>query len=473
MADPYPADPGLRAEEESLRGSMSARRALAWSVVEKFVQPVPLNAAEIELLEQGQPDAPATLPRFLTWYQKDEFRRMFRQLYQSHGKDNRAAKAPFSEAMLHGDAASEQKSIFEWNANYLAEKGLPADLYTNRIAELETQADVLGLGGAEAIAYSPALVGHFYENYTDVLGCLAPAKTGSSASMLDLVALGDPPRSAENFTLCFGKEFPIDAAIAKAFWSNDVAHPTLPTFDTSSAALSARLASGDGAWGSGDAKADPGAGEIVSLRLADDTTYRLAGLHIVTKELRHWLWITVWYAPDANRDFGADRPAALGASDPAWDHYKMCAVTAFDEGDDDPRGGYPAASDLEAARLEAGLVDGDALTPELAHMDDLVSLGDALAATHRGAGGPTWCSNPYLEEGPFNARSNCIGCHQHAGTPIDAGSVLSDEAVYPHHGAARVRENHPADYIWAFDKEARLGRIVQAEAKTLDQKDSK
>jgi hypothetical protein len=474
MADPYPADAGLRAQDEALRGSMSARRALAWSVVHKFVDPVALNAAEIDLLEQEQPDAPATLPRFLTWYQKDEFRRMFKQLYQSHGKDNRIAKEPLSEALLVGDAAAGQKGIFEWNANYLAEKGLPEELYTNRIAQLETEADLHGLAGAEAIAYSPALLMHFYQSYADVLRCLSPVKAGSSASMLDLVALDDPPPADDNFTLCFARELPADAAIAKAFWSNDVAHPTMPTFDTSAAALAARLASGDGSWGvTGDGKANPDQDEIVSLRLADDTTYRLGGLHIVTKELRHWLWITLWYSPEPDGDFGADRPDSLGEMDPAWRNYKMCVVTAFEEGDADPRGGYPTAADLAAARQQAGLAEGDPPTPELARMENLVSLGDALAATYRGLGGPTWCSNPYLEEGAFNARSNCIGCHQHAGTPIDAASVLSDATQYPHHGTTLVRKNHPSDYIWAFDKEARLGRIIQAEAKTLDQKDAK
>ena len=48
------------------------------------------------------------------------------------------------------------------------------------------------------------------------------------------------------------------------------------------------------------------------------------------------------------------------------------------------------------------------------------TLGDALAAVHGGAGAPTWCSNPYLELGPGNAATNCIGCHQHGGTRADA-----------------------------------------------------
>ncbi|NIS36800.1 MAG: hypothetical protein GWN73_40355, partial [Actinobacteria bacterium] len=42
-------------------------------------------------------------------------------------------------------------------------------------------------------------------------------------------------------------------------------------------------------------------------------------------------------------------------------------------------------------------------------------LASALRAA---AGGPSWCSNPYIEHGRGNARTNCIGCHQHGGSEV-------------------------------------------------------
>jgi hypothetical protein len=104
-------------------------------------------------------------------------------------------------------------------------------------------------------------------------------------------------------------------------------------------------------------------------------------------------------------------------------------------------------------------------------MRKLVSLGDALGATHRGAPGPTWCSNPYVEEGPHNAASNCIGCHQHGGTPIAPLQTLFDEETYPQGGSALVRNNFPSDYLWVFDKKARLGRILQSDVQNQDRLD--
>jgi hypothetical protein len=461
MADPYPADAGMRAREGELDASMSARRQMAWEVVAKILAPVKLAAQEIELHEQGQSDGivELTIPRFETWYQKDELKRMFQELYQQHGEDNRQLKAPFSDALLQG--------IFELNANFLAEKGLPEDLFRNRLAKLVAEVDVHGLSGAESISYSPALFMHLFQNYASILDCVNPSKVGDSASLLDVVQAQDPPiDEATNFTLCYGAEFPIDGAVTKAFWSSPLADPQLPVYDTSAAALAKRLNDGDGGWGTGDALADPGPDAIHTARLASGTSLRLSGLHIVTKELRHWLWITLWWSTDPDSDFGADRPDFIRDLGGPWSHYKMCVVTDFDDDDPDPRGGNPTQAAFEAALSGAGLAPGDELPPELAEMLERVSLGDALEATYRD--GSSWCANPYLEEGPMNARSNCIGCHQHAGTPIEPLDVLLDEQLYPDNGNALARKNFPSDYLWVFDKRSRLARLIQYEVQMQD-----
>src|SRR5262245_32928593 len=89
MADPYPADETMRAREELLRTSMAARREMAWDVVAKVLAPVKLQASEVKLLDQVQEDVPPTVPRFETWYQKDELKRMFHHLYKAQGPEGR------------------------------------------------------------------------------------------------------------------------------------------------------------------------------------------------------------------------------------------------------------------------------------------------------------------------------------------------------------------------------------------------
>jgi hypothetical protein len=78
--------------------------------------------------------------------------------------------------------------------------------------------------------------------------------------------------------------------------------------------------------------ADPSPAQIHTLTLPNGLHFRLAGLHVMTKELDHWVWITLWWSPEPDDDFGADRPASIAALGGPWGHYKMCVVTAFEEG---------------------------------------------------------------------------------------------------------------------------------------------
>ena len=121
----------------------------------------------------------------------------------------------------------------------------------------------------------------------------------------------------------------------------------------------------------------------------------MPALHIMTKELDHWMWITLWWSPQPDADFGADRPATLAPG--PWRNYKMCVRHRTSRA-------MPirAAASRHARRCARG-VNG-------------------------GVGAPTWCSNPYLELGAGNAATNCIGCHQHGGTALLPEEILAASA---------------------------------------------
>jgi hypothetical protein len=152
----------------------------------------------------------------------------------------------------------------------------------------------------------------------------------------------------------------------------------------------------------------------------------------MTKELDHWLWITLWWSETPNDDFGADRPKSIDALGGPWGSYKMCVTTAFGEEDPLPSGGF-----------------------DMAHP----SLASALAAVYAGKGAPTWCSNPYLEEGHGNAGTNCIGCHQHGGTELRSEDIL----LFSDFGRPARRNNFPADYSWATTRGDDLGQLFADE----------
>ncbi len=415
VAAPYAADSSLRAQTDQLRASKSARRAAAWSALARVLSPSALADTSLP--------APATLPVFRTWYEKDDLDRLFAHLYGDLSADQRKARAPF--------ASDQIAAAFPWSASSLGATS-EAD-YLARIAQVTSAESKDGLGGNSRVVYSQGSIQHLLENYSEVHDCLPTLPSFSFATT---------PPSDTNFASCYASEFPIDAAVVKQSWWRADFGMTVPVYDTSAATLSANLegTANSGGWGNGTAQASPDSTSIYSVQMADGSSFRLPAIHLVTKELRDWLWITFWWAPNPNDDFGADRPDSIVALGGPWKNYKMCVVTSYDEGDPDPRGGF------------AG------------------SLGDALAAVDSGVGGPTWCSNPYLEKGANNAQTNCIGCHQHAGMlSLSTSAILADPSTFPQSGRTKLRTAFPSDYMWSFNADPdKLAQDLEARIASYD-----
>lgn len=486
QAAPYAPDLGLAARDGELEGSIAARRQAAWQVVERTIAPVQLT----ELAPNFGGTAPIQ-PTWHTWYERDDFERVFKTLFRDLGPAARKVRAPIDATAglaadaggLFGDPAWDQ-------ARY--------DAY---LAAIDTPEKANGVGGASRVGYSPGAVSHLIESYakqytcrisadpnpfapdpmhkphavlqkiaSDVDGCefrvLGPFQAGHGDVRVtthgdgdvDLyVRRGGPPKSDlfdcrsdgdtsdETCTVsgdgpifvalfgadaghadvdveyisedvrdptCLDGEMPRDAVLVKADWRRQFSGETLPIYDSSAARMTSRLAS-EANW-TADGVADPQPADIFTIELPTGARFRLPALHIMSKELDHWAWITLWYSPSPDTDFGADRPVSITGP---WRNYKMCVSTTYVESDPDPRGG------------QAG------------------SLGDALAAVHTGVGGPTWCSNPYIEQGKGNAATNCIGCHQHGGTSLVPEKILTDE---PQFGTTRTRNNFFTDYLWVI-----------------------
>ncbi len=462
VAADFTPNPLLREDEDRLREDLRYRREVAWATARHVLEPVPLlglaetSETDPELrLEEGEvPD----VARWMTWYGIDDLRRVFQQLYEGAAPSERVVRAPFTDDAI--DAA------FRENATALdRSRRWPLERYLQHVEMLGTCPE--GVSEAECarrlnsnfsgstvgnarILYSPATARHVMESYGPVMDCLAEG--------LDAAGIATAPASDENFTTCFEREFPTDAVLIKAQWVRADFGMDLPAYDTDAAAMTRRL-EGGGTWEeSGDRRVDPSPDEILTIRLRNGDTYRLAGLHIMTKELRHWQWITLWWSDTPERDFGADRPASFAEGlDPVWANYKLCSVTWYAEHDEDP-----------ASRFDA----------------DAPSLAAALRATHAGAGAPTWCSNPYVEHGQNNARTNCIGCHQHGGATVahdldddgifdafDLDRVIDDEALYPRTGTTEQRAVFPADYLFSFNRVDDWAGMVRREVEFFERVD--
>ncbi len=475
QASPYPADATLESAEAELAASPAARRDAAWRILERALAPVTLAAAL-----PAEPDV--TVPRFRTWYAKDDLDRVFHRLYGDLGAARRAARDRFS--------ASELDQALAWNpAAVLEDPAWSEDRLSEYLASLDTEAEIGAIGGISRVGYSPGAARHYLHSYPEIVACdgvmpppevadaptpgprrvahhaatltacerrsFGPYFVGEGEELLatvggaarlslvddDGVALcegevGEPCRAdgpsavhvvaiAERpgevtidvdyreadpaWSSCLAGAFPIDAAVVKADWRRVWPGEPLPTFDTSPAALEARR-SGAASWDPPDGTAEPGADAIYTVTTPAGATFRLAGLHLMTKELDHWVWVSLFWSADPDGHLGAGRPASI---DGVWRNYQMCVVTTFTEPD----------------------------------------------------GEPSWCSNPYIEEGDGNAATNCIGCHQHGGTGLTSELVL---AGMPAHGTTQIRNNFPADYAWAQDGGDRLLRLFADEVAWWD-----
>lgn len=500
-ATDVPADPEFAARIEELLVSQRARRAAAWEVVARVLAPVPLA--------QPTPLGEVTVPRFRAFYDREDFQRLFSHLYGGLTPEQRAASARFSDAALD--------DAFGWNARYLDELGTwSEERWAEHVAAFDTPEEINALGGIRRITTSPSLTRHLIESYPEVLRCLAegppPAQVegeartdrlmrvpieleacgqasfgpffvargaslaaeldapGARVSILEgasraeaeprcederrcevegpgwlhVIARAEGRRASGALEItrtavtapvaCLRGALPLDAVSIAAEWRRlDPALP-LPTYDTSAPALAALLRDPVPTWGEGQGVAMPGPEAIYTQRTASGATFVLAGFHVRTGELPLGLYVTLWWSDRPDEDFGADRPDAIRALGPPWTSYKMCVAIDHAELDPDPGGGFA---------------------------EDAPSLAAALAAVNEGRGGPSWCSNPYVDAAPGLARGNCVGCHQHAMTGVRPGEVATDAERFPENGRLAARNNQPAHGFWGLDAGDHLASLIR------------
>lgn len=508
----YPADLTLEGRFGELARSQRLRRAEAWEVVARVLAPVPTHEA--------LPVTDATVPLWRTFYDREDFGRIFQNLYGGLDPEDRTARARFSDEQV--DAA------FLWNVGFVDGLGSwPESRFQEYLASLDSPDAVSRVGGIGRIGMSPGMTRHVAQSYPEVLDCLddgppdaelagvpredtllrealslggcgtgsyGPVHVGRGGSLhVSLTPRTEdasvvPPRltihegaSASDANLvcdgvescevegpgdffvrvvardsgfegaleirrtvvgapvsCLAGAFPADAVSVAAEWRRiDPALP-FPTFDTSGDALTVIRTTETPTWELvQNGETVPGEDAIYSQRLETGARFVLAGLHIRTRELPLGFNITLWWSDEPDTDFGADRPESVRALGGPWSSYKMCVSVDHTELDPSPDGGFA----------------GDAPT-----------LAESLSAVHEGRGGPTWCSNPYIDAAPGLAMGNCVGCHQHGMSGVRPGEVATDEARFPSNGRLPARNNYPADGSWALDAgddlAARINEVV-------------
>ena len=320
-----------------------------------------------------------------------------------------------------------------------------------------------GLVGQGTTMFSPSFIEH----------AMLEAR-GINECQYDIAKAADAPPSPDQFSPCM-LEFPRSAVMIKTAWLPLAGG--IPDHTTDAGAMTAAINEGTWPGGNHPTKSPPmvapDRSQIYTNISSNGTEFALTGIHFVTKDVREWVWISLWWDPDASTDFGADRPESIDQyNGGVWGNYKMCVNTAFDEGDPTPWVSYidseaSLGSSIEAVHraIENHIANGADLA--VGQPSETAILPHAIGRfTSQGWAAPhnnvtSWCSNPNIETHPANARTSCIGCHQIAftenearsqvhGAPVEASFAHAMFGDYPQFGRTRVRKNFPAEFSWSF-----------------------
>ncbi len=366
-----------------VNASVVKRRQEAWRIVEETMKPTNIDMGEFGTRK---------LAAWQTWYDRTEFQRLFEVLYRCELAPEERESFKDTTSPFVVDPARVKKVIAEFPRQDLG-TAWTEGRFRELLSQLKTSNDLAGLNGVDGTGmslYSPALIGHYLENAAAVYNCDGSVEPAPGSEDV----IGD----------CFGKPFP-PAAVAVKPTFNKIQSGAM-AFDTSALGMSKMFNApppGKNMWRTAATPGEPvvnltgdAGSRIYRLTYRQGDTvggeYALTGMHITTKEIPEWMWVSVWWSPKPDRDFGADRPKDLVEKiDPLYANYKMCVASTFEEKDPLVTGGQANKGDLPT---------------------DLLA---ALKASYRAMKPATWCSNPFIEHMPHGGKTNCIGCHQHGG----------------------------------------------------------
>jgi len=393
-------------EKSAITSSLSATRALAWErfaaviATTEITLPTPSTVTEdapgMALLTAPSRPSSVSIPTFSTWYSQEDINRLMSYNFGQLSTDDMDAGTPITEGQWH-----ESQRLLD---NELLTLPIPLQKKWSRFFEDNAQlssAHIIGATGLNRTLFSPDLVHAVTSRYADLQDCFPDDHKPSPLA---------PYRS------CWSQELPSTSVAIKTTWLNTDAGFYRVATDAES--LAQLFSNEDAGWAQAALKG-PVPEAIVTAEVGS-RRFVLGGIHIMTKELDDWLWISAWWSAEPNRDFGEDRPEFVQKLGAPWNQYKICAVSSYTQ---DPK-----------------------------ELDAMAAKHPGLAAAYRAVldeTGASWCSNPYIEKGARNHKTNCIGCHQFAGTDVSQDHIIGNDVRFPALGRLKQRTDFPSDYIWS------------------------
>lgn len=211
---------------------------------------------------------------------------------------------------------------------------------------------------------------------------------------------------------CMALRWPKGAALLKTAWRRSGQGVAFQSFATDAASLDRQLKAPQ--WLPQE-NWQPPAGTSYALQTPSGQTFHLTGMHLMLKLEDDWLWSSIWLGPLAAQDLAVDHGEGLAS-------YRLCSVSSF-------------ASPLDIKR------DDEAKWPLPLQESAAILRQNQIA---------NWCSNPYLEVGKNNQKTNCIACHQYAGLPWSRDEITRRLHFDLPSMQKPSSELGPADFVWSL-----------------------
>lgn len=293
--------------------------------------------------------------------------------------------------------------------------------------------------------YSPSFVRHLLKNYHNILECEQKTK---DRVQLEKKSIDEPWQP--NKQICLDGPFPRDAHVARTFWQTVHLDETnlLTSYSSDLGNLASILFSPGGEWfdlsqdhyvefGQQDG---PRLEDFVHLQ-RDNKIYVMLAFHVLSRETKNGIWTTAWWHPNPVEDFGSDKEQYLvdvedEAAKKRLRLFKMCNVSSF----------YQSQPTKSTTTSLAEIVRQIESNHDTFIRDSFSEPHPELLAKKA----TSWCANPYFELAPGQQRTNCIGCHQHAGSLISFEESFQVFDRYGHFGNAQQRVYSETDKIWAL-----------------------
>ena len=322
-----------------------------------------------------------------TWYSREDLQRIFRYLYERLSRKDRWDRRLFTPLEIQQGLDWNDRSQFQ-------DSGWSTSRFDRWLSTFDTDEKQKSIPGMQKILFNRTAMTFILEQYPALEQCY---------------------RQRQSLKICSDLSLPDQSVFLKTAWRRSEDGFTLEFFPTDVDSL--RQQWQEEHW-TADSKGEPQFDETFAIRTQSGLKFHLVAMHATLKVAGQWFWSSIWLGRDPAKDFSAEQPEQWLKP---WISYRMCSV-------------YGLHAPLREQSIESSWPA------------DLIRIAQELQTLAE----PNWCSNPYLEPGINNQKTNCSGCHQFAGLnwnqqefkrrlTTDLPSLIQPSPV-----------NGPSDFIWSL-----------------------